>query len=157
MEMNEQTIDLGPIYEPASVAFQFETPGWYILGSIIGALLLMGLFASAKTYLKNAYRREAVKMIHSLTKQFQTQKDAACIQEVMIILKRVAITSYSRKKVANLHGLQWLTFLDSKAKKVSFSKYHETVAKALYQNQITNQKEVLELFTLSTKWIKSHA
>ena len=157
MEPELDTMNLGPIYEPAPVAFQFDTPGWYVLGTVLLVLFVTLVIKAIRHYLKNAYRREAHRMVKTIIKQFNNQKAPACLNDALVVLKGVAMTTYSRIQVADLHGEEWIDFLDAKGKHMTFKKYSNTITTALYKNEMTNEDEVLEVLRMSLKWIKVHA
>ena len=156
--MNAQTdnIDLGPLYEPAPVGFHFETIGWPILFSILGVLVIVILLKVGLNYYQNAYRRQAIHLINTIENRFQSEQEVACINDMMVVLKQVSLTTYSRNEVADLAGTAWLEFLESKAKGASFLKYDKVLSQALYQDKIEQPEEVKQLFASSKKWINHH-
>lgn len=141
--------ELGPLIEPEAVKFTFDTPGWYVLA---GLILLFAIILSLKwfkNYKKNAYRRKAIKEIES-NKQSE-------INEVLVLLKIVATTTFGRKEVAQLHGNEWLQFLESKAKNTPFTNYKDDILNSLYKGiDLENEKREI-ILELSKKWIKTHA
>lgn len=157
MEPELEAVDLGPIFEPAPVEFQFDTPGWYVLGAIFLVLLVTLVVKLSQQYIKNAYRREALRMMQNIIRKFDNEKDPACLNDALVVLKGVAIITYSRTQVADLHGEEWMQFLDTKGKHMAFKKYSNTISAALYKNEIANEDEVLEVLRMSQKWIKVHA
>ena len=157
MSSQQDQIDLGPIFEPDPVPFQFETMGWYVLFALlILGVLLVGIWY-LKKYIKNAYRRQAVQLLHSIQSKFKKEGDVGCITDVMVLLKQVSITTYGREKVAPLYGIDWLNFLESSFSDLSFAKYDVLVSQALYQNELTQADKVSEFFSTSKKWIRGHA
>ncbi len=157
MEPELDTMDLGPIFEPAPIEFQFDTLGWYVLGAILLVVVVTMVFKGIRHYLKNAYRREAQRMVQTIIKQFNNQKDPACLNDALVVLKGVAITTYSRSQVADLHGEQWMAFLDAKGKHITFKKYSHTIKTALYKNEIANESEAIGVLRMALKWVKVHA
>ena len=125
MSAQADNIDLGPLYEPAPVGFHFETMGWPILFSTLGILIIVTLLKVGIKYYKNAYRRQAIQLINTIENRFQTKQEAACINDMMVVLKQVSLTTYIRSEVADLSGTDWLEFLESKSKGVPFLKYYK--------------------------------
>jgi len=156
MSAQADNIDLGPLYEPAPVGFHFETMGWPILFSTLGILIIVTLLKVGIKYYKNAYRRQAIQLINTIENRFQKKQEASCINDMMIVLKQVSLTTYARNEVADLSGVAWLEFLESKSKGTSFLKYDKVLSQALYQNKIEQPEEVKQLFTSSKKWINHH-
>jgi hypothetical protein len=157
MSSQQDQIDLGPIFEPDPVQFQFETIGWYVLLALsILSLILVGIWFLRK-YIKSAYRRKAVQLLQNIQSKFENDGDVGCITDVMVLLKQVSITTYGREKVAPLYGMEWLTFLDSTINNHSFVKYNGLVSQALYRNELTEADQVSAFFSTSKKWIRGHA
>ncbi len=157
MQSTGEHIDLGPLYEPRPVAFHFETPGWYL---VFGVGLLLILWLSAVLVLKyrrNAYRRQALKLLITIENRFHSSQEVACVNDTMILLKQVALTTYPRAAVAELSGELWLQFLDSKVEKASFTPISDTLFLALYQNKIDQPEQVVQVFNNARNWIKHHA
>ena len=149
--------DLGPLLEPDPIGYSFNTPGWYLIGS----LLLMGiLYASyrwIKKYRSNAYRRDAIKAVNELNNSQDSDDVGSQLSALMIILKNAALKAYGRNAVASLHGNSWLIFLESKSKNTHFSQYELMISRSIYENHAPDKSELNELRNLSIKWIKTHA
>lgn len=150
-------IDLGPLYEPTPVAFHFETPGWYLVFGIGLLLILWISVVLVLKYRRNAYRRQALKLLFTIENRFHSNQEVACVNDTMILLKQVALTTYPRAAVAELSGELWLQFLDSKAEKASFASISDTLLSALYQNKIDQPEQVVQVFNNARNWIKHHA
>ena len=151
------TIDLGPLYEPDALRFSFETPGWYLLGGLLSLLAVLLFFKWLKRYRKNAYRREALRNLRIIEDKFYNQKDVLCLNDVLVLLKLVAIKAFGRQQVAQLHGKDWLEFLESKGKNTPFTHYKQHIVNTLYDTIEVDVKEKKALMELSKKWIKTHA
>lgn len=155
--MEEQAnIDLGPIYEPTPVAFEFVTLGWKVVAILITLMLTWTAIVFTKRYIKNAYRREAVRLLTAIQDRFKKENEVECVNDTMILLKQVSLKAYPREEVAKLHGDKWLEFLNSSSKHVDFSVHTNLVADALYRNEVKADKDVDSFFNDSKKWIKHH-
>lgn len=157
MESQEEIIDLGPLIESPRVSFQFETPGWYMLAAIVAVVVVVFIIVGIRKYLKNAYRREAIRLLGAVEIRFREKQDVTCVNDVMILLKQVSLQTFSRGEVADLHGAKWLAFLDSKCKHASFVEFEPSISNALYKNEIGQSEDVLGVFKQSLNWIKHHA
>ncbi len=151
------TIDLGPLYEPDALRFSFETPGWYLLGCVLSLLAVLLFFEWLKRYRKNAYRREALRNLRIIEDKSHEQKDVLCLNDVLLLLKWVAIKAFGRQQVAQLYGNDWLEFLESKGRNTPFTHYKQHIVNTLYDSITVDMKEKKELMELSKKWIKTHA
>lgn len=153
----DEAFALEPLQEPDAVTFTFETIGWPILGFLILILICAMLYKWLKNYQHNIYRRDAIKEIFILEKQFQQEQNSIQLNRTLVLLKSVAIITFGRKQVAQLYGNDWLKFLDSKANNISFIKYNETISDALNESKKMDLKNSEAVFKLTKKWIRTHA
>ncbi|WP_121665528.1 DUF4381 domain-containing protein [Mesonia aquimarina] len=142
-----KSLQLQKLYEPEPVAFTFETIGWKVLAVVLCIILVCTSFILIKKYIKNAYRRRALKKLEEITS----------IVDALIILKKVAIQTFDRNKVGNLYGAQWLEFLDQTGKKVNFSSLKKDIETAIYTNDEVDSNVRAAIILNSKKWIKTHA
>ncbi|WP_430817842.1 DUF4381 domain-containing protein [Carboxylicivirga sp. RSCT41] len=157
--MQETTINtIGELMEPAPVPFSFEAPGWYILLTLFGLLLIIAVIRQIIRYRKNKYRREAVALLKALAQSHSP--GAHKLFKTLEILKRVAIHSYGREEQTALNGLSWLTFLERKNKdKAVFSPdIEKVVLDSVYRGSHIKLSPVdMDLLQEeSITWIKSH-
>ncbi len=147
-----ELMDNAQIIEPDPIRFTFDTPGWYFLGFLILSLLVLVFIRFMIIHKKNAYRRDAIKELDSIS---QTPDNK--VADILALLKIVAIQTYGRSKVAELSGGDWFSFLDNTGKRRKFSSLQQKVLPSFY-NEIEIESEVLnEFISESRKWIKTHA
>ena len=151
------TIDLGPLYEPDALRFSFETPGWYLVAGLLLLVAVLLFVKWLKRYRKNAYRREALRNLRIIEDKSYKQKDVLCLNDVLVLLKLVAIEAFGRQQVAQLYGNDWLEFLESKGKNTPFTHYKQPIVNTLYDTIEVDVKEKKALIELSKQWIKTHA
>ncbi|MFD1293743.1 DUF4381 domain-containing protein [Lutibacter holmesii] len=144
---------VGTILEPDPLPFTFETIGWKVLAVLLLIVLVFTLYKQFKLYKKNTYRRVAIKKIEAIESSTAQNE----INNLNIVLKQVAITTFGRENVANLFGNEWLVFLDSKSKKGEFLKYEVDFFDAIYKNKKVNKSTLKEICKTSKNWIKTHA
>ena len=151
------TIDLGPLYEPDAVRFSFDTPAWYVLSIFLLLVAILLFFKWLKRYRKNAYRREALKTLSEIEQNSQSHNEANLLNDILVLLKLVAIEAFGRQQVAQLYGNDWLEFLDSKGKNTTFTYYKQHIGNTLYNAIPVDLKESKALIDLSKQWIVTHA
>ena len=152
-----ESLNLGPLYEPDAIGFSFQSPGWYILATIL-ILLAMYLFIKwARYYVKNAYRREALKNLSAIEAGIGQQKEKESLRDALVLLKLVAIQTFGREKVAPLYGNDWLGFLEEKGKDTPFLKYSAAISASLYRSEEPGIKQIENIMDLSKRWIITHA
>jgi hypothetical protein len=88
---------------PAPIPWWPPAPGWLLVGALLVLLFCWWLICAIRHWQSNCYRREALALL-----------DAAGISDVELatLIKRVALSTYPRERVAALTGERWLTFLD---------------------------------------------
>ncbi|WP_421999197.1 DUF4381 domain-containing protein [Reyranella sp.] len=95
---------------PPDVSLWPPAPGWWVLAAALLALVLLVVLAGVQRYWRNAYRREALRML----------ADAAA-SDISAVLKRAALVAWPRAEVAPLSGEAWLAFLDRSGRTTAFS------------------------------------
>ena len=154
--ISTKALELGPLMEPAPVEFTFETPGWYVVFTVLVLLTGFAFWKWLQFYRKNAYRRAALKNLETIKIQYAKTNDSQCVNDVAVLLKLVAIHAYGREKVAPLYEESWLTFLESKSKNANFKKYQDTFNEVIYLNKEAPAQAVNELILETKKWISAH-
>ncbi|WP_295890568.1 DUF4381 domain-containing protein [uncultured Vibrio sp.] len=131
--------------EPVAISMWPETEGWLWLGLGVLILLVYLFLKWRKQYQANAYRREAEAELKRIG------DDASAIA---VIIRRTALTAYSRTDVIGLTGEEWLRFLDSTRGKPSFdSELGQKMLKAPY---VINAEPALGLNNLAVDWVRHH-
>ena len=157
LQMMKEEIDIGKLYVPEPVHFSFATPGWYLLGGLILLLIAFLFFRWLKHYRENAYRREALKNLAIIEDKLNKQLDVLYLNDVLVLLKVVAIKAFGRQQVAQLYGNDWLVFLESKGENTPFTQYEHSVFNSLYETVGVDINELKKILELSKTWIKTHA
>jgi len=135
--------------EPPAIAFSFDAIGWKILGGLLLASVLVLVIIMVRNYIKNKYRREAIRQIEN-TKNIS-------LNEVLRILKTTAIQVYGRQSIGFLFGNEWLEFLEKTGKNIQLLKFESSISKSVYQDEPPNNDTVQEIILNSKKWIRTHA
>lgn len=143
-------LKLGVLQEPVPVPFSFETIGWTILAVIICLLAIWFLLAQIRNFRKNKYRRDA---LNDLKNVKSGSKELAYS---FVILKRTAITAYTRGKVGNLTGKSWLLFLDETAKDIELAQYEKEIENLLYKNIVPDDVVRKAVLLNIENWIQNH-
>src|SRR6516162_10911521 len=91
---------LHDFYQPAPPSWMPQTVGWYVVFAILTALLLWFCIRVLQRWIKNRYRRDALRELQ-LTP----------VDRLSEILKRTAMVTWPRERAASLTGARWITFL----------------------------------------------
>jgi len=149
--------DLGPLYEPEAVTFSFQSPGWYFLAATLFLLAVYSLVKWLRWYMKNAYRREALKNLSVIEAEQMQYQGSERLRDTLVLLKIVATKTFGREKVASLYGDEWLDFLEEKGRETPFRKYSSSISAALYKNGDLEERQLEKIIGISKTWIKTHA
>lgn len=138
--------NLHGFYQPPPPSWRPQTVGWYIVFAIIALLLVWLAVHLYNRWRADRYRREALNELeHIETKQLSA------------LLKRTALSAWSREEVAALSGAAWLKFLDSSSHKPLFESAPENRLEeiAFSQSQLSREDEST-LRNAAGNWIKQH-
>jgi len=142
-------LETAQLSEPEAVQFSFETIGWKILGIVLLITILILIVLAIRAYIKNRYRRDAVKKI-------ENQNNIPLV-EIFKILKLTSIRVYGRSISGSLYGQDWLTFLERTGKKVQMVKFEKPISDSIYKDEMPEERIKKEIIDNSIRWIKTHA
>ncbi|WP_444931460.1 DUF4381 domain-containing protein [Microbulbifer sp. SSSA002] len=152
-EAQELLAQLRDIQEPAAINWWPPAPGWWILA----ALILAGLVAAAlwwrqrrKKAERNRYRVEAAALLAAIEIEQTT-----AVAEINEILKRVAVTTYSRTECGNLTGTAWIEFLKKSAPLECPADAQQALRENLYRGTCDPDKN-RALQEYAILWVKQH-
>lgn len=153
--------NLNAIVLPAPVDWWPLAYGWYVVFGIV--LIAIGWFGYrwVQHWISNRYRRAALQELQLLAEDIQSEvKRDACLRQIPILLKRTALSAYPREQVASLSGQDWFDFLNSNARKPSFTASTlNTLDKISYSSgelgEIDTQA-ITALLNASRQWLNHH-
>ncbi|MCB1647472.1 MAG: DUF4381 domain-containing protein [Pseudomonadales bacterium] len=130
--------------------------GWWLLAAVAIGVAGFLLWKLWQYWRANSYRREgrkallALKASHSETGDIQ-----AWLLAFNDLLKRVALTGYSREQVASLSGEAWVAFLDRTMGSHEFSMgAGQVLIDGSYKAEVSADVEALH--QLGLQWISKH-
>lgn len=146
---------LRDIHLPAEVDWWPLAPGWWGLGAIIlAALVLVWLWRRRRR--QRSYQRVALRHLARLEEQYASEPENL-VRELSVLLRRVAALYYPES--AGLAGREWLEFLDrtlgEKAEANPFSAGEgQSLADAPYRPVLESEVDRDTLVELVRRWIR---
>jgi hypothetical protein len=105
-------LPLRDIHLPAPASWWPPGPGWWLLlALIIGAGLLVWHWRRSRGQLR--LQQLAVQELQKIESRFgQPDNERQVLENLSMLLRRIALSRYPRERVASLTGVRWLQFLD---------------------------------------------
>jgi hypothetical protein len=111
--MDPEQIPLRDLHLPEAIGWWPPAPGWWLLGLLVLAGLVVLLVRYARRRARGAARRRALRELDALLAEFEAQRDAVRFAAGVSALLRRAMLAYApRGEVAGLTGEAWLAWLD---------------------------------------------
>jgi len=149
---------LHDIAVPPPVSWLPQTWGWAALAALLGILLLSAFLAWLRRYRRNAYRREALRLLDSIAADIRNPINRERgVHKLTELLKRTALAAWPRRDVAALTGHAWVLRLNSRGADSALTRllddleYHDGVAIAALPDDTAD-----ELVLKSRRWIRGH-
>jgi hypothetical protein len=137
---------LHDFYQPQPPSWRPQTIGWYVVFAIAALLLLWLCIYLIRRWHQNRYRREALtELAHLEAVHFSA------------LLKRTALSAWSREEVASLIGPAWLRFLDSSVRAPLFARTPaDRLEEIAFSTKKLSSEDASALRTAAGKWIRQH-
>lgn len=140
----------GPVVPPA-VPMVPETIGWTIVAAWTVTVVVLAAIHGLLRWRRNRYRREAIAYLRRIEERAAT--DTAVVEEVGALLKRTAITAYSRERVAPLYGHAWAGFLQETARDDAVVAAAASQLASVAYRPVADPEGVL---AAARRWIRCH-
>ena len=149
--MNGDPADLSNLRDivlPPAVPWWPPAYGWWLIAAGLLAAALIASIRAYKRYVANAYRREAIQELDTLS-------DATGI---MPLLKRAAMVAYGREMVASLTGSALLAFLDHTGGTAAFTTGPARLLPgiAFGQSASLNAEDSATAVADARQWLRTH-
>jgi hypothetical protein len=147
--------------EPARIPFSYQSPGWYMLATLLLIALALLVFFIIRQYRKNRYRSQALRFLSVLQQQYGASDSYQLLAyQTAILIKRIAIAKYGRTAVAGLCGNPWIHWLNATIKKKTKNKFGDTdlrlVGDGIYADQKLTAEQVNPFVEKAKTWIRYH-
>jgi len=153
-----QQLPLRDIHLPEPISWWPPAPGWWgILALFI--LLLLPTLLVLRLRKKGELRRTSKASIDRVFTDYKTHGNSQhLIDELSVLLRRIALSHYPRSEVASLTGDAWLEFLDQGVERTAVQSGFSTGAGAVlalapYQREV--QIDVDTLHNICLQWVSN--
>lgn len=152
--MPSNPLPLKDIHLPEAIGWWPPAFGWWLLAIFITAMSIFVIWLHKRLTRKTAIK--TAKKFLSEIKQDNNADNHKKLNDISVLLRRVAISVAPRTKSASLTGQAWLNFLDSSLKSAHFS---EGVGRHLidgpYRKAPPDDLEISQLISLCEDWLKT--
>lgn len=149
---------LREVFEPDPPALWPETLGAWLTLLALAALIAIGVAFLIVRYVRRRHRRAAARALRALEAAWMADRATpAALESVPVLLKRCALGSFARERVASLSGERWLAFLDATGRRA----FGEEARRALLAittrgAAAVSRDDAARLFAAASRWIRSH-
>ncbi len=150
--MQNTLANLKDIHLPPAVSAWPPAPGWTGLMILIIVGCVIAFYYAKPLWQRYQQRRAAFNRLKEINALRETHALQAC-QALSALLRQIALIHHPREQFANLHGKNWLTFLDSTGNTTAFTQgAGQLLAQGPYQTQLSTLDS--DMICLAKKWIK---
>lgn len=104
------------IVSPAPISWLPQTSGWGLVAGVILALLATWVFMALRRHRRNAYRREALRILETIEADMAApERRIDGLRKISALLKRTALAAWPRQSVAAITEDRWTSFLQVSA------------------------------------------
>ncbi|KQV81931.1 DUF4381 domain-containing protein [Rhizobium sp. Root1220] len=146
---------------PQAVSWIPQTWGWAVVAAFLLATLAGWAFFTMRRYHRNAYRREALRLLDAVAEEMKHPATrVAGVHRLAELLKRTALAAWPREQVASLSETGWNDLVstsfdggEGKAlqRLLDDFEYHEDKAVVVMPANVGE-----DLVESSRRWIKKH-
>lgn len=154
MNRADPLAQLRDIHLPAPVSWWPPAPGWWLAGFVALAVAAWLTYFLRRWFLRNRYRKVALNKLFLLDRN-EKERASAVLEEIAALLRRVAMQTYGRQRVAPLAGDAWLAFLDQTGNTSEFSGGAARVlGSERYRPAV--EADIDQVLVIAKKWIREH-
>jgi hypothetical protein len=147
--MKPQPPDLSGLHDfvqPQPPSWAPQTIGWYVVIAVLAVLAVFLMIRAIRHWWRNRYRREAIREIRT-----------APLAQLSEILKRAALVTWPRERVARLTGKSWSDFLAESSGIGDFRiAPGNDIETASISGATLKESDEQRLRRLAREWVKKH-
>lgn len=151
MDKQQLLAQLKDIHAPDAISIWPATFTWYVLFTIILAILFYAVIKLLQTNINKRRKKQILTILDQIVLSYPNNP-ATALADLSILLRRIALSKYKRIEVAKLHNEDWLNFLDSETQTTAFSNgIGRVLLTAPYQKSVNVNINALAI--LVERWI----
>jgi len=143
---------------PQPISWMPQTWGWAVLAVILVGAILLGALLLYRRWRKNAYRREALRLLAQIAVDFRNaQTREATVARLGELLKRTALAAWPREMTAAMSGAEWVNFIRSHQSSQFGRALDDYLNDGEYRSTAAlNADTANELISDTRRWIERH-
>ncbi len=150
-----QALQLRDIHLPGAPAIWPLAPGWWLIAALLLALLVWAGVAGWRRYQLRCERMQVLDELERIAVRLAQESSPALVANLSTLLRRLALTRFSRAQVAGLTGDAWLHFLDASGQTTGFfTGPGRMLVTAPYQRALSENADVPGLVVLVRRWVE---
>lgn len=148
-------LDLRDVHAPPLPDFWPPAPGWWITAALLAGVLVFISVRLYRRYRLRRLRRQVLTTLDTLAAGYSSEESVGFVTEVSMLLRRVALRRFPRRRVAALFGADWCRFLDETGGEGGFSRgAGQVLASGPYASRVDVDPE--GLVALARLWIRKN-
>jgi len=149
----QPALDLRDVHAPPLPDFWPPAPGWWIAAALLAVLLIVVSVRLYRRYRLHRLRREVLASLDTVSAGYSAETAVGFVTEVSMLLRRVALRRFPRRRVAALFGTDWCRFLDETGGDGGFSRgAGQVLASGPYAARV--EVDPGALTALARRWIR---
>jgi hypothetical protein len=148
-------LELRDVHAPPFPDFWPPAPGWWVMAVLLAALLVTVSVYLYRRYKLHRQRRQVLSTLDTLVAGYSPEAAVGFVTGVSMLLRRVALRRFPRRRVAALFGADWCRFLDETGGDGGFSRgAGQVLASGPYAARVEVDPEGLT--ALARAWIRKN-
>ncbi len=153
----QPALQLRDIHLPGAPAFWPPAPGWWLVAAALIGLLAWAGFIALRRYRLRRRRQRVLAVLARLEAGLAGERTPENLAQLSLLLRRLALMRFPRRRVAALTGNAWLRFLDESGGNGRFSQGPgQVLATGPYRRSLPPDLDAAGLASLVRAWVEKN-